>query len=367
VECGVKREMAAVPLTAGPGAVAAGSMAPMTNAGRGITNWLERFGPLFALIALCVASALKSDDFLKPQNLINILQQWSAVGIVAMGMTLVIGAGGIDLSVGSMLALVGGAGLIAVDSAAEAGAPPFICFIAGVGVMLVGGAALGAVNGSLVTLARIPPFIATLGGMAAFRSLIQMKADGASINAASSVMTDYLDSGITLSFLKVGATADRPGDPLVIPWGVALLALTVVVFWLLSSRTTLGVYVRAVGDNELAARYSAVKVGWVRFSTYVMLGVCCGVGAAISAARLNSVSSSAGGVLLELDAIAAVVIGGTRMSGGNTRILGTLCGVLLLGVVGNMLNLIGVGTYAQGLVKAAIIIGAVLIQRGTRG
>lgn len=338
----------------------------MANAGRGITHWLERFGPLLALVALCIASALKSDDFLKPQNLINILQQWSAVGIVAMGMTLVIGAGGIDLSVGSMLALVGGAGLIAVDSAAAAGASPFLCFLAGIGVMLVGGAILGAINGSLVTLARIPPFIATLGGMAAFRSLIQMKADGASINASSSVMTDYLDSGITLSFLKVGATADRAGDPLMIPWGVTLFAAAVLFFWLLSTRTTLGVYVRAVGDNELAARYSAVKVGWVRFTTYVMCGICCGVGAAISAARLNSVSSSAGGVLLELDAIAAVVIGGTRMSGGNTRILGTLCGVLLLGVVGNMLNLIGVGTYAQGLVKAGIIIGAVLIQRGTR-
>lgn len=147
--------------------------------------------------------------------------------------------------------------------------------------MLVGGAILGAINGSLVTLARIPPFIATLGE-AAFRSLIQMKADGASINASSSVMTDYLDSGITLSFLKVGATADRAGAPL-IPWGVTLFAVAVLFFWLLSSRTTLGVYVRGGGDNELATRYSAVKVGWVRFSTYVMCGICCGVGAAILA------------------------------------------------------------------------------------
>jgi len=340
-------------------------MAAMSTHIHAFTRLAERFGPFLALAALVVASAILSPDFLKPQNLVNILQQWSAVGIVALGMTLVIGAGGIDLSVGSMLALVGGMGLVAVDAVAGAGASPLIAFVVGLAVMICGGVVLGAINGTLVTLARIPPFIATLGGMAAFRSLIQMKADGASINASSSVMTDSLDSGVSLGFLRVGATAESPGDPLLVPWGVLLLAAFTLVFWFVSSRTTLGVMVRAVGDNDTAARYAAVKVRWVRFVTYVLVGACCGVGAAISASRLSSVSSSAGGVLLELDAIAAVVIGGTRMAGGNTRVVGTLCGVLILGVVGNMLNLLGVGAYAQGLVKGAIIVGAVLIQRGS--
>lgn len=326
---------------------------------------LDRFGPLLALAALCLASALLSPTFLKAQNLVNILQQWSAVGIVAMGMTLVIGAGGIDLSVGSMLALVGGVGIIAIDAVAAAGAGSGWSVAAGVGVMVLGGVLLGAINGGLVTLARVPPFIATLGTMAAFRSLIQMRADGASINSSGTALTDMLDGGPSLPFLRVGAMADTPGDPLVVPWGVLLLLAISAIFWWLTQRTTLGVFVRAVGDNEVAARYSAVRVRTVRFMTYVLVGACSGVAAVISAARLSSVSSGASGVLLELDAIAAVVIGGTRMSGGNARVIGTLCGVLILGVVGNMLNLLGVGAYAQGLVKGAIIIAAVLIQRGS--
>ena len=361
-------------------------------------------GSLAALLVLMVVTAILNPAFLKGENLFNILRQWSFVGIIAVGMTFVIILGGIDLSVGALVAFAGGLGILCMNTvidaekiiAAQASAlsgdfaqrlPHSAARVAlarvfegmGIGgseicgvllafaVILLVASLAGWVNGTLITRGRLAPFIATLGGLAAYRSLALAMIDGGEYRSASVRLFKVLGTGgIPIPGTNVAPLAPRP-VPLLFPWPVLCLILVTVVGWVLLNRTRFGRYVVAIGCNERAAVYSAINVRQVKLFTYVLTGFFTGVASLLVASRMNSVSSSGTGQLYELDVIAAVVIGGTRMSGGSGTIGGTIVGVLVLGVVGNMLNLVGVSPYLQGLVKGLIIVAAVLIQRPGNG
>jgi len=306
----------------------------------------ERYGSLLALAALVVASALMSPVFLQPQNILNILRQVSYTGIIALGMTYVIIGGGIDLSVGSLAAFSGALGVITMNALGNAGKPEWAGVLAAVLVAVAVGSVGGAVNGFMVTKGRIAPFIVTLGTMAIFRSLTLYMGDAGEFTSTNSLFSEIGSSVVGF-----------------VPVPVWILAGLAVCFSLLLTRTRYGRYVRAVGSNQRVALYSAIDVDSVRLRTYVLTGLVVGVSAVLISMRFNGVGTSTLGINYELDAIAAVIIGGTAMAGGSGTIVGTVIGAVILGVINNMLNLVGVSPYLQGTVKGMVIICAVLIQR----
>ena len=304
----------------------------------------ERYAALVALVLLTVVSSFLSPFFLQVQNLLNILRQVSYTGIIALGMTFVIVSGGIDLSVGSMAAFVGSLGILALN--ALAGGSQGLAVTAAVAVALLGGLLCGFANGIAITKGRIAPFIVTLGTMALFRSLSLYMADAGEFRSASSLFGDL-----------GSATLVRIPLPVLV-----MLALAAALAFVLS-RTRYGRYVRAVGSNARVARYSAIDVDRTRLLAYTLTGLLVGISSILIAMRFNSVGTSTVGINYELDAIAAVIIGGTSMAGGRGTIWGTVIGAVTLGVINNMLNMVGISTYLQGTVKGLVIIGAVFIQR----
>ncbi len=308
----------------------------------------QKYGPLLALVILFVVSSFSSRYFLQVDNLLNILRQVSYTGIMALGMTFVIMAGGIDLSVGSMTAFVGGVVVLLLNQLLPEpglggeGRAILLASLAGIGL----GAVCGAINGLLVTAGRVAAFIATLGTMAIFRSVTLYIGNAGEFRSNSALYPE----------LGMGRMLGIP-NPV---WAFGLLAL---LFAGVLKHTRYGRYTCAVGANARVARYAAIKVEWIRFLSYVILGASVGVAAVFLSSRLNSISSTTAGLNFELDAIAAVIIGGTPMSGGTGTIGGTVIGTVTLGIINNMLNMLGVSPYLQGTVKGLVIIGAVLLQR----
>jgi ribose transport system permease protein len=320
-------------------------------------GFLAEWGALIALALLFAFCAIRSDVFLKPQNLMNILQQNSYVGLIAIGMTFVIILGGIDLSVGSMLALLGVLGIELMNRELARGGSEAGTLMLAAAVMIGGGLLLGLANGLLIAKGRIAPFIATLAGMVGFRALAKTVAESGSTAVSRNPLFESIGSGgIPLTFFNIR----------VLPYAVIAFFLAAILAHVLLAWTRYGRHVYAVGCNERAARYSAINVDRVKLITYALMGGLVGVAALLEAMRLNSVQSASAGTLYELDAIAAVVIGGTRMTGGAGRIRGTVVGVLLIGVIGNMLTLLNVPSELHGLVKGLVILAAVLVQRNDR-
>ncbi len=304
--------------------------------------------PYLALALLLAACCLSNEYFRSPQNLLNITRQVSYSGLTALGMTFVIAAGGIDLSVGSLLAL---SGVIAIDVMNLF--PPEmegLATLAALGTAIVTGLLGGAVNGLLVWLGRIPPFIATLGTLSIYRSLALVIADAGLVSTGNDC---YREVG---GFVFCGVPLPA----------LVLLVLTVLSAVLLRN-TAYGRHVLATGSNERVARYSAIRTGFVRFGTYALTGLFAGLSAFLFGGRMNAVSSTGAGAAYELDAIAAVIIGGTSMSGGKASAGGTLAGILILGIVSNALDMWGAPVNLQGAVKGLVIIAAVLIQGGDFG
>lgn len=300
-------------------------------------NW----APFIALAVLFIISSIASPYFLSTRNILNILRQVSYTGMIALGMTFVIITGGIDLSVGSMTAFVGG---IAITVLNHFGGD-YVAVIISVLVALVVGTLLGSLNGLLVTKLKIAPFIVTLATMSIFRSLTLYMSSAGEFRSYSSV---YPNIGSSV-FLGV-------------PTPVWIFLIMAFLFHLILNNTKFGRYVCAVGYNERVAKYSAIKVDLIKFTSYALTGLAVGITAILLSSRLNSVSSSNTGLNYELDAIAAVVIGGTSMSGGKGSIVGTVIGAIILGIINNMLNMLGVSPYLQGTVKGVVIIAAVLMQ-----
>ncbi len=320
------------------------------------STFLERFGPVLALVLLIAGTAIVeyarvepgSRVFLTARNFNNLLGQWSFRGIIAVGMTFVIILGGIDLSVGSMVALAGGAAIYALNASAEGGGSGGAIALA-CAVCIVGGLVMGLANGLIIAKGRIAPFVATLGTLAIFRSLIVAPAEGSEIRS------------IVPEFAKIGSATLPIGDVAVRVNTLIFLACAGVAHAVLSW-TVFGRQVYAIGDNPTAAGYAGIKIDRVTMGVYGIAGLSCGIAALLNASRLNSVSSSQLGLFYELDAIAAVVIGGTRLQGGAGRVFGTVIGIAIMAVVDNMLNMLGVSNFYHGLVKGLIILAAVLVQ-----
>ena len=301
-------------------------------------------GPYLALAILLAACCISDEHFRSAQNLLNITRQVSYSGFIALGMTFVIAAGGIDLSVGSLLALTGVLSILGMNLV-PAGMESAGVFAA-LGISLAAGAVAGSVNGLLVSLGKIPPFIATLGTLSIFRSLALYFAD-AGLVAGKNPMYKEVGSCIVCG----------------IPLPTLVLLVLTVLLGILLRNTRFGRHVCAVGSNERVAFYSAIPVERVKFFTYLLIGITAGISAFLFGGRLNSISSTSAGLSYELDAIAAVIIGGSSMSGGKASIAGTFAGILILGIVSNVLDMWGISVNLQGLVKGLVIIIAVLIQR----
>jgi len=301
----------------------------------------SKYAPLFALVVLVVLSAVASEHFLKFRNITNILRQVSYTGTIALGMTFVIAAGGIDLSVGSMVAVVG---VLAIYLMNYLGGGA-LAVLAAVLAALLAGSLGGAFNGLIVTKGRITSFIATLATMSIFRSLTLYISEAGEVIAQNDL------------YPKIGG-----GYFMNIPYPVLVFLGLALLFHILLNNTAFGRHVCAVGANQQVAVYSAIKVRWVTFMTFVIAGFTVGVTAILLSSRLNSISPGDAGIFYELDAIAAVVIGGTPLSGGKGTMWGTVIGAIILGIINNMLNMLGVSPYLQGTVKGLVILIAVLAQ-----
>jgi len=306
----------------------------MTLAGR-LARRGREVGTLLGLVALSLLLSALTPHFLTVSNLLNVMEQTSINAVIAVGMTYVIISGGIDLSVGSLLALSG----VLLASGLVAGLPPAVAILLG----LAAGAAGGLANGLLVTWGRLPPFIATLGMMSVARGAALLYTEGRPI------------SGFEPGF-RLLAT----GRVLLVPVPVVAAAAVYLVAHFVLTRTRFGRYVYAIGGNAEAARLSGVPVRFHQTMVYALCGVTSGLAAVLLTARLNSAQPIAG-IMYELDAIAATVIGGTSLMGGSGTLGGTLIGALIMGVLRNGLNLLGISSFLQQIVIGCVIIVAVLV------
>ena len=330
------------------------------------SDLFETWGGLVALVVMVAACSLlpaTREHFLNPENILNIINQNAFMGIVAIGMTFVIISGGIDLSVGSMIALVGGLSLLALKRVIGWTESEWVGVLAACAVAPLLGAVLGWLTGVIISKGRVAPFIATLCGLAAYRSITLVLMDGGGESVFGNDSFESISSINRGIPLLTWNNATGGEVHLFLTWPIIVFAIIAIFAQIILSKTRYGRYVIAIGSNETAARYSAINVDRVRIITYTLIGLCTGIAALLLASRLSGIDSSNTGNLLELDAIAAVVIGGTRLSGGRGRIWGTIIGVLILGMIDNVLVLAGVSAYWQGLVKAGVILLAVLMQR----
>ncbi len=313
---------------------------------------LHLLGPLLALILLGLLGASLNTSFLSPANIGNVLARSSFIGIIAVGATFVITSGGLDLSVGSMAAFIAGMMILIINALVPGWGVGWSVVLAGMAAALVLGAAAGLANGLLVTRGRIEAFIVTLGTMGIFRSLVTFLANGGTLSLNFDVREIYRP-------VYYGGVAG-------IPWPIIVFALTAAAGELVMRRTRFGRHCAAIGSNEQVARYSAIHVDRVRLLTYVLQGVLVGVATLLYVPRLGSASSTTG-VLWELEAIAAVIIGGTTLRGGYGRVWGTVIGVVILSLIDNILNLTNiVSPYLNGAFQGVIIILAVLLQRSRK-
>ncbi|GGF73491.1 sugar ABC transporter permease [Paracoccus acridae] len=326
----------------------AGTEQPRTLSSR-IGPVAQRYGILIALAVLCVVLSLVSDNFLTSRNIINVLRQTSINGILAIGMTFVILTRGIDLSVGSVVAM---AGVVSASFATTSavgfipGAPYVAAVPLAVGVLT--GIALGALSGLAVARFAVPAFVATLGMLSAARGLTLIYSGGRPIPA------------LTDGYRWIGT-----GDIAGIPVPIILFGLVFALSHFVLTRTRFGRHVYAVGGNPHAAKVSGLPVRRIRFLVYVISGGLAAIAGMILTARTGSALPQAG-VAYELDAIAAVVIGGTSLAGGIGRVTGTVIGALLIGVMNNGLDLLGVESYYQQVIKGGLIVAAVMLDRSRR-
>ncbi|MCL5772970.1 MAG: ABC transporter permease [Firmicutes bacterium] len=299
----------------------------------------EEFGIFLGLVAIYVIFAIlcNREGFLTYTNTMNIARQISMITIIALGMTFVIISGGIDLSVGSIVALTGVFAAMTLN--AMGGNIPLA-----IAVALASGLIIGAFNGLIIAHFRVPPFIVTLSTMIAFRGLVFLVCGGRPVG------------NLPESFFFIG------GGYLILPVPVIIMAVAIVISWFLTNHTKFGRYTYAIGGNEEAARFSGINIKSMKVAIYSLCGLAAAISGVILTSRLFS-GDPKSGQLYELDAIAAVVVGGTSLNGGKGTILGTLLGSLIIGVISNGLNLMGVESYTQNIIKGAVILIAVLLDQ----
>lgn len=297
---------------------------------------ISQYGIVAALIIICVVLSLTTPRFLTVSNLMNIGTQVSINALLAFGVTFVIITGGIDLSLGSMVAVTG---VVAASFAHPDTYPLIVPVLVG----LLAGLLLGAFNGLVITKSKVPPFIVTLGTMTIGRGLALILSKGRPV------------SNLSDSFNFIGG-----GQVFGIPFPIIILILAFIVCSVILQKTILGRYMYAVGGNEQAARASGIRVSNVKMWVYTICGVLSAMGGILLTSRITTGQPNAGAGF-ELDAIAAAIIGGTSTSGGTGTMTGTLIGALLIGVISNGLDLLNVTSYYQQVVMGVIIIGAVVL------
>lgn len=299
---------------------------------------------LWGLIILVVAVSFVQPDFIDSRNVLNLMRQATPNAIIALGMTCVILTGGIDLSVGSVLAITGAIAASLIGSNYDA-------FIA-IAAALAMGVILGSASGIIATYGRVQPFVATLVTMSMLRGATLVFSNGQPIN------TGFGGSADVFAFIGTGYIG-------FLPFPILLAVMLFIIGGILLTATRLGRYVYALGGNETVTRLAGVNVNRVKISVYALCGFTAAVAAIIETSRLGSAQPTAG-IGYELDAIAAVVVGGTSLSGGRGTLFGTLIGALIIGVLNNALNILEVSSYYQQIAKGAVILLAVLADRGSK-
>lgn len=309
---------------------------------------LRAVAPFVALAFLLVLGALSSDRFLTLDNLLNVATQSAFIAIIAVGATFVITAGGLDLSVGSMVAFVASLVIIFLNTSLVEN--QFLFLVVAVLMAIVMGALCGFANGLIITKGGIEPFIATLGTMGIFRGLTTWLSQGGAISLSSMDLQNI----------------SRPvyfGTVLTIPVPIIMIFIVAGIGAFLLNRTGYGRHVAAVGSNEDVARYSGISVSRVQITTYVLQGLCVSIAVILYVPQLGSTTATTG-IMWELQAITAVIIGGTALTGGVGRIWGSICGAFILEIVGNIMVLSNYASeYLIGAIQGAIIIIAMLVQR----
>lgn len=305
------------------------------NLKKEIIDFLTQYRTFAILTLILIVASLLSDSFLRITNITNLARQISIIGVIGVGMTLVILTGGIDLSVGTNVAITGAIAATIIQRTQSV----FLAII----VSLIIGSVIGFINGTIITKAKLPPFIVTLGTMVLLRGVVLVFTQGSPI-ATKSVIFNKIGKGYFFG----------------LPLPVIILGVTYFLGFILLKYTKLGRTIYGVGGNEEASRLSGINTSAVITKVYVMSGFLSAVAGLILTARLGSAQPTAG-TGYELDAIAAVILGGTSLSGGTGSILGTLAGIAILGVLDNILVLMNVNPFASDIVKGTVIILAVLV------
>ena len=318
-------------------------------------HWFGRvqaLGPVIGLVLLCIVGTLLNGDFATVDNAMNVLTRTAFIGIIAVGMCFVIVSGGIDLSVGSMAALIAGSEIMFMNAMGSRLSSPTLTVVLGMLMAVVLGALFGLAHGLLITKGRIEPFIVTLGTLGIFRAYLTYFSNGGALtldNDLSDVYSPVYYAGM-----------------LGIPVPVWIFLLVALLGGVILNRTAFGRYVQAIGSNEQVARYAAVDVDRIKILTYVLLGVCVGIATLLYVPRLGSATPTTG-LLWELEAIASVIVGGTALKGGAGSITGTVIGAVLLSVISNILNLTSIiSVYLNAAVQGFVIIVVAFSQRSRR-
>ncbi|MFT8412491.1 MAG: ribose ABC transporter permease [Schleiferilactobacillus perolens] len=311
------------------------------NKGFDVKKFIGRLGPLLALIVLLVLVTALNRSFVQPSNLLNLLRQVSINALIAFGMTFVILTGGIDLSVGSILALTGALSAWMINQ----GTPVWMAIVAG----LLLGAIFGMVNGVLVAYGKAAPFIATLATMTIFRGATYVFTNGNPITGGK------MNESFLFQFMGRGYLFG-------IPFPIIIMIIAFAIWFIVLNKTAFGRKTYALGGNERAAYVAGVNTNKTTILIYVISGLMAALAGVILTSRLSSAQPDAG-TSYEMDAIAAVVLGGTSLAGGKGRISGTLIGALIIGTLNNGMNLLGISSFYQQIVKGAVILIAVLLDR----
>jgi ribose transport system permease protein len=317
---------------------------------RGITprgvlvKLVTEYSFVLSFLLLVIIAGIVNHNFFSWANVSNIFIQSCTIGLIALGMSMVISAGQIDISVGSQVAFIGGFGVLVLNQTGSVLAMLLFCAVAGM--------IIGLVNGLLITKGRMPSIIATLATMAGLRSIINHFGSGGPFTVDRAFYEQFRQiaaGGVNLFGFNV-------------PYFMIIFIVATIIFDVVMKRTRLGKHIYAVGSNEVSARLSGVNVDRVKTATFVITGLMCGIAALLYASRTTAVAASNAAVGFELDAIAAVAIGGTAMTGGRGKIFGTFLGVLMFSIIRNILTAADVSTFLTGAISAAIIIIAVLLQ-----
>ena len=320
---------------------------------KNITAYISEYAAFIALVLLVVVLGCISPEFRTASNFLNLLRQAAFNGLIAFGMTCVILSDGIDLSVGSTFAL---SAIVCAEMIVH-GMPAMVSILAA----LIVGTALGTLSGLLVTKGRLQPFIATLITMTAYRGLAMIITDGKPISRLAASIES--ESGAFLfKVLGKGNLVGGPNDIIRIPIPAIILVLALLIFWFMLTKTTFGRKIYATGSNAKCANLVGVNTAKTKIIVYAISGFMAALAGLMMISRVDSAQPTLGDGY-ELDAIAAVALGGTSMSGGRGKISGTFAGVLIIAVLNNGLNILGVSTYYQEVIKAIVILIAVLSDR----